>query len=242
MKRACIIQARMGSSRLPGKILMEISGKPMLQHIVERVKTCKNVDEIVVATSISKDDNKAEELCNKNSYQCFRGSEMDVLDRYYQAALKFGADIIIRVTGDCPLVEPVQIDLMLELQERTKSDYVHNIDVGLPLGIGAEIFTFSSLKKSWENGRQPHHREHVDEYILENLQEFKTERLQAKEWMKKTYRLTVDTDEDLKLIRIIYEKLYKGIPIELKDVIKLLDNNPKLLDINKRIRQKKAKP
>lgn len=242
MKRVCIIQARMGSSRLPGKILMDIAGKPMLQHIVERVKRCKNVDEVIVATSKNSEDKKVIELCKRLNYQCFAGSQDDVLDRYYQAALKFGADIIVRVTGDCPLVDQSQIDQMIELQKKTNADYVHNIDVGLPLGIGAEVFTFGALEKSREKGKEPHHREHVDEYMLENPQEFKTERLYPEKWMKKPYRLTVDTSEDLALIKPIYGKLYRnGSIVELKEVFSLLEKEPELLEINKNVVQRKAK-
>ena len=242
MKSVCIIQARMGSSRLPGKILMDISGKPMLQHIVERVKRCGNVDEVIVATSKNNEDKKVMELCRRFNYKCFAGSEDDVLDRYYQAALKFGAGIIVSITGDCPLVDPIQIDKIIDIQKKTKADYVNNLELGLPLGIGAEAFTFAALKKSWEKGKLPHHREHVDDYILENPQEFKTERFYPEEWMKKPYRLTVDTNEDLTLIRTIYGKLYRnGSIVELEEVYSLLEKEPELIRINKNIIQRKAK-
>lgn len=241
MRRVCIIQARMSSTRLPGKILMDITGKPMLYHIIDRVRQCKKVDEIVIATTVGRIDYKVIELCKKINCSYFAGSQHDVLDRYYKAALEFKADIIIRVTGDCPLVDYRQIDEMIELQSKTNADCVENIDVGLPLGTGAEVFTLNAVENSWKNGKEQYQREHVDEYIYDNPSKFRIVRLQLQGHLKRTYRLTVDTLEDLTLIRRIYEHLYKNTPIDLKDAIQFLDKNKELLEINKRIKQRKSK-
>jgi len=230
LKKVAIIQARMGSTRLPGKVLMKIQGKTILEHIVERLKKSKLIDQIVIATSDKKDDIKIVDLARKIGTDYFQGSEQDVLDRYLQAAKLFEADIIIRVTADNPLTDPHIIDTMLEEHIKKCSDYT--FIRGLPVGICAEVFSIDSLKKSNLLGKESHHREHANEFILENQGLFEINLLKASpDIFRPNIRLTVDTWDDFKAIEKIFKKFYRdNCIISTIDVIELFDKNPRFLD------------
>lgn len=233
-----IIQARMGSTRLPGKSMMKIVGKPLLEHVIKRVKKCKTLDCIVVATTKKKEDDVIVNLAEKLGVCWFRGSENDVLDRFLKAAEKFNANIIVRICADNPLIDPEEVDRLVKHHLETNADYSYNhipYPEGLPDGAGAEVLTIDTLRKVHKLATKQEHREHVTLYILENLDLFRTERLSAKpELRKPQYRLDVDYMEDLEFIREIYRRLYKpGKIIKLKDVIKLLDKQPELLKIRR---------
>ncbi|TFB09345.1 acylneuraminate cytidylyltransferase [Candidatus Atribacteria bacterium MT.SAG.1] len=233
-KVVAIIQARTGSTRLQGKVLMDIVGKPMLWHIIERAKRCKNVDSIVVATTTKQEDKMIMELAEKCGVETFTGKENDVLDRYYQAAKKFSADIIVRITADCPLINPDTIDKMVSLCLKENADYIcgHPDFPSIEQGVG--VVSFAALEKVKNMAAKDYQREHVTIYIKENPELFKIVATKPKTFFRREdMRLTVDTKEDLKLMREIYNRLYKENEIiNIEDVVRLLENNPKLKEIN----------
>ena len=216
-KVVAIIQARMGSTRLPGKVLLQIKDKPILWHIVNRLKFSKYINSVVISTSTSQSDDDIELFTKKNNIDYFRGSENDVLDRMYKTALKFSADIIIRITGDCPFVDPFLIDELIKLFNSQKYDYI-GIATGAgvinmkenkyPDGLDAECFSFETFKKTWKNAKSPVDREHVTPYMWKVKGRFRNGNL----FSKKDYsniRLTLDHKEDFNLIEKIYDGLYK---------------------------------
>jgi UDP-4-amino-4,6-dideoxy-N-acetyl-beta-L-altrosamine transaminase len=237
-KIGIIIQARMASTRLPEKIMKDLSGKPVLWHVVERCKRA-DVDEVIVATSINPENNIIGEFCKKNNYAFFRGSEEDVLSRYYEAAKKFNLDIIIRITADCPLISPEIINKLIEKFIQEDKDYIGNLALrSFPRGLDVEIFSFGVLEKTHNLGHEKQHRENVTNFIYNNPDLFKLGNLIAendlKEFRGENIRLTIDTVEDLKLLRILYNKFYKdeeGI-IDIKEVLKFLEKNPEIAKIN----------
>lgn len=243
MTVVAFVQARMGSIRLPGKVLEEIAGDFLLSHVVRRTLQMRLVDETVVATSDAKADDSIATLCDDRGWCCFRGSEADVLDRYVQAARTYNADHIVRVTADCPFVCPHEGDRVVAHQLKTGSDFAHNITVwgsGMPLGTGIEIFTRAALERSWREGHEAHHREHVDEYVGEHPRLFRIERVHAPPHLRRPdLRLTVDTPEDLLLARKVYARLYQpGEIVGLASVVALLDKIPELVEINRHVVQK----
>jgi len=237
-----IIQARMGSTRLPGKVLLDIVGKPMLWHIVNRLRYSKLINRIVVGTSINKKDDLIENFCKEYKIDFYRGSEEDVLDRYYQTAKVFEANIIIRITADCPLIDPEIVDLVIKNHIKTNSDYTSNtIKRTFPRGLDAEVFNFDSLKRVCRNATEPYQREHVTVYFYENPQLFKVYNVENN--IDISYlRWTVDEDRDLLFVREIYKRLYSEKDIFLmEDILNILEKEPYLIDINKDIKQKSIK-
>ncbi|MBU1997686.1 MAG: glycosyltransferase family protein [Candidatus Omnitrophica bacterium] len=238
-----IIQARTGSSRLPGKVLMELAGKPMLMRIVERCKKSKLINKVVIATSTAKGDNKIEQLCKTNDWHCFRGSESDVTDRFYQASLKYEATIVVRITADCPLIDAEVIDDVIKqfLNKQPDIDYCSNIlpHRTFPRGLDTEVFSFEAIERSWKEDDNPEWREHVDEYILHNQDTFKLDGfLNEKDYSY--MRWVVDTEDDLKFIRKIYES-FGDSNFGWQDVINFIEENQDLLKINKDVQQKEVK-
>lgn len=241
-KVVAIIQARMRSTRLPGKVLLKVLNKELLILLIERVKKVKGIDEIVIATSNLKDDDPIFELCEKNSVECFRGPEENVLERYFFAAKKYGAQIVVRLTADSPLLDP---DICSQLIEILKNhwlsyDYVSNsLERSFPRGVEPEVFKFSALEDAHQNASLPGHFEHVTPYILTHPQKFKCFNL--KNAVDYSYhRWTVDTPEDFELIKRIFEELYPGKPdFRMKDVLQLFEAHPDWLLINKDIQQKR---
>lgn len=243
MSVIAIIQARMKSTRLPGKVLLDLHGETVLERVVSRVQRMRRLDGFVVATSRAAADDRIEELCRRRSWQVFRGEELDVLDRYYQAARVANAQHVVRVTADCPLVSVEETDRLITRHLESGADYSHNITVwgsGMPLGTGSEIFTLDALERSWRDGKAPHHREHVDEYVGDHPELFKVERLLApQELYWPDLRLTVDEAPDLELMRAIYARLERaGSFINLRDVIQLIRREPDLFHMNQHVRQK----
>ena len=244
MKRkvVAIIQARMGSTRLPGKVLKPILGKEMLWHLVNRVKNAKLVDQIVVATTINSEDIKIVEFCVRENIDYFQGHETDVLDRYYQAAKKFEATEIIRITGDCPLADPRIIDGAIEKFFSGKFDHL-GVATGagvagkdifkFPDGLDCEIFKFEVLEKGALLSKNPLEREHVTMYTWTRPEVFKLGNLFS-ERDYSMYRLTVDHQDDLEVIEEIFGRLYEVNPFfSLEDVIELVEEDPGILKINK---------
>ena len=246
-KIGVIIQARMGSERLPGKVLIDIAGKPMLWHVVERVKSAKTIGKIIIATTTDPEDDKIEDLAKKENWLLYRGSKNDVLGRYYEAAKKFGIDVIVRVTSDCPLIDPFIIDLCVEKFLAGDYDFISNYDKDsstFPRGLDVRVFSFSALEKAYQNAKNPYEREHVTPYIFENAnKEFRLGPvIEASGKYKGNYRLTVDYPEDLELMEKIYGKFYKpGEIIDIKEVISYLSENPGLSGLNEKRQQKSYK-
>jgi len=243
-KVVAIIQARMGSTRLPGKVMMDIIGRPMLWHVGNRVSNSRLVDKIVVATSITKQNDCIESFCKKNEIDFYRGSEENVLDRYYQTAKNFKADIIARITADCPLIDPEVIDkvILSYLNNRNFFDGTSNtIDRTYPRGMDVEVISFEALKKCWKKADEQYQKEHLTPYIYEHSEIFNLKNVKHEKDLS-DLRLTVDEEKDLELIRKIYSKLYKEDDIfYLNDIIKLFKENPELIAINKKVKQKPVK-
>lgn len=201
-----ILQVRMGSTRLPGKILMPIGNKALLDHILYRLNRLRHSATTVIATSETSKDDIIESFCIERAVACYRGSEANVLDRYYQCATAYGFRHIIRLTGDNPFLDIDELDNLIDLHLASGTDYANSF-ASLPMGVGTEIFTFEALERSWREGKSPHHLEHVNEYILENPQIFKTALLSvAADKNRPDIRLTVDTMEDYKQACYIAEK------------------------------------
>ena len=239
MNIVAIIQARMGSSRLPGKTMMDLEGKPMLEHLIDRVKRSKTQDSIVVATTDKTEDNVIVDLAKKCGVKWFRGPKEDVLDRYVKAAENFNADIVVRICADNPLTDPFEIDKLVRHHVKTNADYSYNNlphPRGLPDGAGAEVISIGVLKKIHKLATEKPHREHVTLFILDNPGLFHIERLDADPKLRRPeFRLDVDYKEDLEFIREIYKRLYKpGEIIKLKEGIDLLDMQPEMLKMRRK--------
>ncbi len=236
-----VIQARMGSTRLPGKILKDILGEPMLLRLVNRVKSSKLLDDIIIATTTLGEDDAVEHLCSQNNIKLFRGDELDVLKRYYFAAKQFNSEIIVRLTGDNPLVDPKIIDIavstFLQTQEIETIDYLSTKNY--PYGINVEVFSFSAVEKAYNQSSELHEREHVTPYLYNHPEKFQIKYL-INNIDLSFHRWTVDTQEDYVLIKEIYNSLYyKKEIFLLDDILKLFEEKPELLSINKSIKQKK---
>ena len=186
----------MGSTRLPGKVLRPIGHLPLLGHVLSRLTRCGHDIKAVVATSVLPQDDAIAKFCADSRVNCFRGSELDVLDRYYQCAKQFGFSHIVRLTADNPFTDIEELDNLIDLHLQEANAFTHAFGQ-LPIGVGAEIFSFDALEQSWRKGYAPHHREHVDEFMLENPAIFKTGVLAIPAAKSQPdLRLTVDTEED----------------------------------------------
>lgn len=240
LKTVAIIQARMGSSRLRGKVLMDLAGRTVLERVVRRVQRCKCVDEVVVATSVSPDDDKIATRCRQMDVPVFRGSESDVLDRFLMTGRAHHADICVRITADCPLIDPEVSDEIIRRfrQASPPVDYASNkIPQSYPRGLDTEVFTLSSLERAWQNASQPYERAHVTIYMYEHPGQFTllsiTSDVNRADW-----RWTVDAVEDLDFIRQVYVRLGPDDRFTWHDVIALLDREPALRNINRHVVQK----
>ena len=240
MKIGIIVQARMTFTRLTGKILMDlIYNKSMLELQIERLKKVKLSDTIIIATTTNKEDDPVIELCKNLDINYFRGSEPDVLSRYYHAATLYSLDGIVRITGDCPLIDPAVVDLIIQTFKEGQYDYVSNIiERTYPRGLDTEIFKYSILKNIYENIEDESYREHVTLYIVKHYQQYNCLNIKNNNDYS-SYRLTVDTIEDYRLIKLMYNSLYLRNPnFLLEDCIDILKANPDWIKINQHIEQK----
>ncbi|MFZ3263888.1 MAG: aminotransferase class III-fold pyridoxal phosphate-dependent enzyme [Terriglobales bacterium] len=230
-----VIQARMGSRRLPGKSLAEIEGRPMLWHVIQRVKRAALIDRVVVATSTNRADDVIEEMCRKNRVPCYRGSENDVLDRFYTAARAEKASQVVRITADCPLIDPEVMDRVVRRFQRGDLDYASNAMVRTyPDGLDTEIFSFSALERAWHEATRTSEREHVTPYLRSN--KFRTANVESDSAsLYQHYRWTVDEAEDLEFIRAVYHALREKDNFGMKDVLELIEKNPGLEKMNSEI-------
>jgi spore coat polysaccharide biosynthesis protein SpsF len=228
-----IIQARKGSTRLPGKVMLNIRGKPVLWHVVNRVSKTESIDGLVVATTTDLEDDIIAEFCKKNDILVFRGSENDVLDRYYQCAKEYDIKDIVRITSDCPLHDPDVIDRVIKEYLIGDYDYVSNtIEYTFPDGLDVEVFSFDALEKAWNNAKLSSEREHVTPYMRKN-EEFMKENVSSSKKYP-LYRLTLDYLEDYEFIKRIYEGIGKEM-FYIEDIAKFLGKNPELLKMNQHI-------
>jgi len=229
----CIIQARMGSTRLPGKVLKTVDGKnSSLYYTVSQLKHCKKIEKIIIATTTLEEDDVIETFSKNLGIDVFRGSSTNVLDRYFQCANLFKIDTIIRTTADCPLIDPTIIDRGIKIFQSENYDYVTNtFPRTFPDGNETEIFSFDTLKKAWDNAKLPSEHEHVTPYFRNNKQDFKIKNFEHTDNIS-NLRWTIDFPEDLELVKILISKI-QSRPIHLKDILKLLNSQPELLEINK---------
>lgn len=241
MKIVAIIQARMTSTRLPGKVLKKILGKTLLEYQLERVQRSQYIDEIVVATTVNKTDDPIVQLCSQLGYTIYRGSEEDVLSRYYEAAINAEADVVVRLTSDCPIIDFKVIDEVINYYKHNNFDYVTNtLKNAFPRGYDVEVFSKAALQEAHHSACAQRYREHVTISMYENPESFKIG-LYGKESVQSKYRLTVDTKEDFKLISLIISELYNwNRYFDLKDLDELFKRKPELLLINSNVEQMRA--
>jgi len=223
MKITAIIQARCGSTRLPRKVLMNLEGKSVLERVVERVKHSSYVDQIVVATTINEDDDEIETLCKGIGVNVFRGSVDDVLDRFYQASKRYGGENIVRITADCPLLDPNIVDKVIACHIESRADYTTNtIKETYPDGEDVEIFTFASLEKAWSQAALKSEREHVTPYLRKNPDIFKQMSVESSVDLSEM-RWTLDNAEDFIFISAVYKKLHQdGSIFKIDDVLRFM--------------------
>ncbi len=234
-----IVQARMGSIRLPGKTLIEIEGKPLLEHIINRIRYSKSIDKIIIATTTEPEDKAIVSLAEKLQVETYTGSSEDVLDRFYQAASLFGAKEIVRITADDPFKDPKVIDEIVNyFFSHPELDYVSNtIEPSYPVGIDVEVFSYKALKTSWQEAESPRYREHVTPYILCNPNLFKVANYKYTGQLSHL-RWTIDTKEDLQMTREVYKKLYvEDGMFYMDDILKLLSKHTDISDINCNVEQ-----
>ncbi len=241
MKVSIIVQARMGASRLPGKIMKRVLGKPMLEYQIERLRRVKASDEVVIATTEDPSDDVVSDFCQKLSIPFFRGDVDDVLGRTYGAAKKRKADVIVRITGDCPLIDPMVVNQLIEyyLSNRHRFDYVSNvIERTFPRGMDGEVFPFKILEEIEAVATDPSDREHVTLYLRRNSMRYRLGNLSYVR-DESHHRWTLDTEDDFKLIREFFERLYPTRPhFSLEDCLRFMEQNPDLVKLNQHIRQK----
>jgi spore coat polysaccharide biosynthesis protein SpsF len=238
MRVVAIIQARMGSTRLPGKVLKDLGGETVLARVVNRTRRATLLDEVVVATSVLPADDAIAQECERLQVACFRGDEADVLDRYYRAAQEFAADAVVRITADCPLIDPELIDAAIRSRFDQKADYASNSLVRTyPRGLDVEVFTADSLARAWSAAREEYQRTHVTPYLYQNPELFKVISI-AGEVDHSQYRWTLDTAEDLELLRAVYEHFGNRDTIRWVEVLDLMESQPELAALNSQVHQK----
>lgn len=236
LKILAIVQARMGSSRLPGKVMKDICGVPMLEWVYTRAAMASNIDKVIIATTEKDEDDPIQEFSNLKGIDCYRGAEFDVLDRFYRAAEKYEGDVIIRLTADCPLIDPGLIDEVVEKLLATGADFAANRlppphKRTYPIGLDVEAVRFEALKIAWEKAEKPYEREHVLPYIYDPENSFRVVTLDAEKDLG-SLRWTVDTELDLAFVRKVAEKLNCSFHFSWDDVLNVLESNPGLEKIN----------
>lgn len=265
-----IIQARMGSKRLPGKVLLDIAGQPMLAHVVQRTRLAGTIDRVIVATTTDDADEPVASFCKQNGYSCFRGDLHDVLDRYYQTARSSGARVIVRITADCPLIDPAVIDRTVQAffgatapQDQLLSGDLALADASIqidpdgirptydfvanrlpppygrtyPIGLDTEVCSFEGLETAWREAKQPYQREHVMPFFYDNLDRFRVLLVNSERDLG-SLRWTVDTPQDLELLRRIFEFFPGREDFSWLEVLDLVERQPDLAQINAQVSAK----
>jgi spore coat polysaccharide biosynthesis protein SpsF len=238
MKTVAIVQARMGSSRLPRKVLKDLGGATVLDRVLNRLGRSRLIQESLVATTTEPADDAIVEHCERAGRKIFRGSEQDVLDRYYQAAKSMDADAVVRITSDCPVIDPEVTDATIRAFLDRRADYASNTLVrSFPRGLDTEVMTMQALERAWHESTKPYEREHVTPYIYENPSKFKLHGIENDTDCSQ-HRWTVDTPEDLQLLQAIYARFGGRDDFGWREVLKLVEGNPSLAEINSRVAQK----
>ncbi len=235
IETTAIIQARMGSARLPGKVLLEVEGKPLICYLLERVAAAKSIGKVIVATSTEPMDDPIAKLCKEKNVACYRGNHEDVLDRYYQAARQFKLERIVRLTADCPLIDPKIIDSLVSVYIKGDYDYVANTTPPkwtFPIGMDVEVFSFNALERAWHDEKDPDQREHVTFHLWKNPNKFSLFRVDLEVDLSK-YRLAVDYPNDFEIVKLILKNLYHENPLfTMEDIIEFLKSGPKISKMN----------
>ncbi|MFH1772647.1 MAG: glycosyltransferase family protein [Candidatus Omnitrophota bacterium] len=238
MKVAAIVQARMASIRLPGKVLMDIKGVPMLMHIINRLKFSRLIDEVIVATSTNKKDSEIEEFCRKFQTTCYRGSEDNIAERIAVSFKQCSCDAGLRVWGDCPLIDPFVIDEGIEMFVKEGADYLSNFfpEKSYPYGLDFEIYSGRLFKDLEKEEKSDFFKEFPFEFVWENKVKYKTVNLKNKENLLEEASFTVDYPQDLELMKKIYEELYSDSSIfTYKEAIEFLRKNSHLKRLNRNL-------
>jgi spore coat polysaccharide biosynthesis protein SpsF len=252
-----IIQARMSSSRLPGKVLLDIAGQPMLARVVARTSRATSVDQVLVATTTDASDDPVAACCDSMGISYTRGSLHDVLDRYHQAASQAKADAVVRITGDCPVIDPALIDDCVKALLDGSFDFTCNrlpppFERTYPIGLDTEVCTFTALEKAWNESTETFHREHVMPYLYEGVKLSAFSRQLSKGISQRGFRIaqlhhdpdygqmrwTVDTPEDLEFMREVYARIGGNDDFTWRDVLHLVQEEPELAAINSSVRHK----
>jgi len=228
----------MGSTRLPGKVMLDVCGQTVLARVVQRVRRSRLAGDVVIATTTKSSDDVVVEECTRLGAEVFRGSESDVLDRHYNAANHFHADAVVRICSDCPLIDPEIIDQTIQSFLDAQADYASNaLERTYPRGLDTEVLTWQALERCWREARAFYQRSHVTPYIYENPDQFRIVRVRG----RKDYshcRWTLDTAEDLAFIRAVYERMEDKDGFSWRDVLSVLDEEPELMELNQHILQK----
>ena len=226
-----IVQARMGSTRLPGKVLIEVCTRPVLWHVVDRICSVNGIDKIVVATTTLTEDDQIERWCAENGVACFRGSSEDVLDRYYRCATEYDAKTVVRITSDCPLIDPKLVDMAIDKFGGGGFDHV-SVGGNYPDGLDTEVFSFAALESAWKEAKLNSEREHVTPFIWKQPERFRLFGFSADKDYR-DMRWTVDDERDLEFVRAICKGLGKDEePYGMQEILDFLEANPELLKIN----------
>ncbi len=238
MKTNAIVQARCGAARFPNKVFALIDNKPLLWHVVERLKFANTVDDIIVATTTNPRDDAIEKWCRDNKVKCFRGSENDVLNRYYSAAKKFPSDYVVRITADDPFKEPTVIDAVVGVLVDEKLDYAtNNFPPSYPEGLDCEAFTQNVLEIMEKNATEETEREHVTQFIFHHPDEFRIKNISSPVMLKQ-HRWTIDTEADYQFVLAIYAaRKKKDKPLFMDEILEILQENPSLQEINSSVKR-----
>jgi spore coat polysaccharide biosynthesis protein SpsF len=240
MKVVAIIQARMGSTRLPGKVLMDLGGATVLSRVVSRARRCRLVNEVVVATSENPADDAILKECRRLACKAFRGSEQDVLDRYYRAAQQSEAEGVVRITSDCPLIDPGVSDKTIQAFLDERPDYASNVmERTYPRGLDTEVMTLAALEMAWREAREGYQREHVTPFLYQHPERFRLLSVRGDHDYSQC-RWTLDTTEDMDFLRGVYASSADRQDLTWEDVLRIVTREPQLAEINRHVVQKTA--
>ena len=230
-----IVQARMSSTRLPGKVLLPLAGRPVLDHVLERLDACTTLHDVVVATSNQSSDDPLEQWCLERGTAVFRGSLDDVLDRYYQCARSYGANVVVRITADCPAIDPTVVDEVVLGFKNGRYDLFY-LGGEFPDGLDVSVFSFASIKKAWHEAKLLSEREHVSPYLLNHPELFRIGYIEKFKGQAH-HRWTLDEPEDLLFLQAVFESLEQGNrqTFVAEDILELLVREPNLMKINQGI-------
>lgn len=234
LRTVAIVQARMGSSRLPGKVMKRLAGRPVLWHVVQRLNHCRTLDRVVIATTTCSEDEVIAEWGAFNHIPVFRGSSQDVLDRYYEAAKTYDANVIVRITADCPVIDPQIVDEVVE-HFRSGDYHICGLSGEFPDGLDCEVFSFPALEAAWRLARLASDREHVTPFLYRHPAQFRAGRVEKFHGMAH-HRWTLDEERDFRLLTAIYDRLYvEGEVFYTQHILDLLAREPELVNMNRGI-------